>query len=102
MRYPLRTLLLCLTFGPPVLAIAWWSLQWLLGHQLHPTLCVILIAAYLLGSLSGPFLLYGELMRLLCGPDSPPQRQRKTRRKVRVRIERYAGGTTWRRHNFFA
>ncbi len=94
MRFTLRTLVLWLTIGPAVLAVSWWSLQWLIGYRPHPTLIAVFIVAYLVGAIAGPFLLYRELMTLLCGPDSTSHRGRKTRRKVRVRIERYAGGTT--------
>jgi hypothetical protein len=94
MRSSLRVLLMWLTLGPPLLAIAWWSILWLLGQRPHPTLHAVLIAAWLYGAVAGPFLLYGELIRMVCGPGFIPHRGRKTRRKVRVRIERYADGTT--------
>jgi hypothetical protein len=93
-RFSLRTLLIWLTFAPFLLALAHWTAVWFLGQRIHPTLWTILVASYCLSSIAGPFLLYRELICLICGPEAFVPLPRKTRRHVRYRIERCAGSSS--------
>jgi len=90
MQFRLRTLLLWLTLAPFLLATLHWTVMWRLGHRIHPTLWAVLLTTYCLTSLAGPFLLYHELIRLLCGPEAFTPLPRKTKRRTRYRLERYA------------
>jgi hypothetical protein len=93
-RYRLRTLLILLAVMPPVLATAYWIIEWLLGNRLHPTLFAILVIAYAVSSIAGPILLYRELIYMMLGPEAYSPMPRKVRRRVRFRLERYAGEST--------
>jgi hypothetical protein len=93
-RYKLRTLLILLTVLPPMVATTYWMIEWLLGNRLHPTLFAILVIAYAVSSIAGPILLYRELIYMVLGPEAFSPMPRKVRRRVRFRIERYAGEST--------
>jgi hypothetical protein len=88
MQYRLRTLHLLLVIGPLLLALLYWTIQWRLGQRAHPTLVVFIVVGYLMASILGPILCYRELLEMLCGPDLRNVKRRKSRQKVRVRIER--------------
>ena len=92
MRYRLRTLVILTTIGPPLLAGAYWAAKWL---GAHPVVFIILaVVAYLASWVIGPIAWYYELVSMICGPDPARPRRRKKWRVVRVRLERYADGTT--------
>jgi len=95
MRYRLRTLVLLTIVLPPLLATVYWSIQWWRGQPLHPTLLVLLVIAHVIASVAGPILWYHELMYMICGPSPARLLRRRQRRRVRVRLERYDGGSTY-------
>jgi hypothetical protein len=92
MRYGLRTLVILTAIGPPLLAAAWWTAIWLGANPL--AFAVMTALAYLATWIVGPIAWYRELMKMVCGPEAFGPLPRKTRRRVRFRIERYAGEST--------
>jgi len=92
MRYRLRTLVILTAVGPPLLAGAYWSAIWL---GTNPIALVVVVAfVYLATWIVGPTVWYREFLYMICGPEAFRPMPRKTRRRVRVRIERYAGEST--------
>jgi hypothetical protein len=92
MRYRLRTLIVISTIGPPLLAGAYWAGEWLVAHPV--TFIIAAMAAGVASWVLAPIAWYYELMNMVCGPDPFRPRRIKKRRVVRVRLERYAGGST--------
>ena len=78
--------------GPPLLAGNFWAAQWLGAHPFVLTVAAGIgaMAAWIIG----PIAWWRELVYWVCGPDLFRPTGRRIRRKVRVRIERYAGGST--------
>ena len=92
MRYRLRTLVLITAIGPPLLAATYWTARLVGGNPiaLGLTSAVGLLAAFVFGVMAW----YYELLSMIAGPTAARSWRRKQRRKVRVRIERYAAGST--------
>jgi hypothetical protein len=92
MRYRLRTLVIFTAIGPPVLAALYWFAQWLRGNPvvLGVGLLVLLCAATVFGLVAW----YYELLYMIGGPSAAQSWRRKQKRRIRIRIERYAGGST--------
>jgi len=92
MRYRLRTLVVLTAIGPPLLAGSYWAGKWL-GSQpfvFGVAVIVALFAAFVFGLIAW----YRELLYMIGGPSPAKSWCRTQRRRVRVRIERYAGGST--------
>jgi len=94
MQYRFRSLVLLTVLLPPLLAVMYWSWEWWHGHRPAPHVLILLVIAHVVASIAGPILWYRELMYMICGP-SPARSWRRKRRRVRVRIERYDGGSTY-------
>ena len=92
MRYRLRTLVLLTTVGPPLLAALYWVVLWLGGNPIVVGigLLISLWAAFVFGLIAW----YHELQAMIGGPSAAKSWRRKQRRRIRVRIERYAAGST--------
>jgi hypothetical protein len=92
MRYRLRTLVLLTAIGPPLLAALYWFVQWLGGNPVAFGLgfLIALFAGFVFGLIAW----YYELQYMIDGPNAAKSWRRKQRRRIRVRIERYAGGST--------
>jgi hypothetical protein len=50
MRFRLRTLMIFLAIGPPVLAGVWLAHVWLIENKVSVTILPILLAAFLIGA----------------------------------------------------
>ena len=74
--------------GPPLIAGAYWAPTWLGANP-----AVFVVAAMAMWVFA-PVAWYYELMSMVCGPDPFRPSRRKQRRRVRVRLERYAYGST--------
>jgi len=92
MQYRLRTLVFATAIGPPLIASIYWVAKWIGANPI--ALTVVASLALLAAWIIGPIGCYRELMRMVCGPECFRPMPRKTRRRVRFRIERYAGGST--------
>jgi hypothetical protein len=92
MRYSFRTLVILTAIGPPLLALGWWIAIWLGKNPFLFAITAVL--AYLATWTIGPIAWYRELVRMICGPEAFGPMPRKTRRRVRFRIERYLGEST--------
>ena len=92
MRYHLRTLVLLTAIGPPLLAGAYWIAIWLGANPL--AFSIATVVAVLALWIAGPIAWYRLLAQLICGPEAFGPMPRKSRRRVRFRIERYAGEST--------
>jgi hypothetical protein len=92
MRYGLRTLVIMTAVGPPLLAGAYWIAKWAGADPVVFSLAAG--SAALAVWVIGPIAWWHELVRMVCGPEFVPYRPRKTRRRVRVRIQRYVAGST--------
>ena len=92
MQYRLRTLILWTAIGPPLIAIAWGGMHWFWSAPIR--LRIVAIFAYLAAWIIAPLVWYFELTSWICGPGFRRTKPKKFRRVVRVRIERYAGGST--------
>jgi len=57
MRFRLRTLLIVLALGPPVLAAVWWKLSPLLGYPLLVNTLVVLWLSILFGLMVAAWIL---------------------------------------------
>jgi Zn-dependent protease with chaperone function len=92
MQFRLRTLVLLTAIGPPLLAAFYWVAQWLGGNPiaLGVGLLIALFAVFVFGLIAW----YHELQYMIGGPSASQSWRRKQRRRIRVRIERYAGGST--------
>jgi hypothetical protein len=92
MRFRLRTLVIATAVGPPLLAIIYWTATWFVANQIAIGIAALLglAAAWVIG----PIVWYRELMRFVCGPDCFRPMPRKTRRRIRYRLQRYAGDST--------
>jgi hypothetical protein len=90
MRYHLRTLLFWLTVAPLVIALAYWAIQFALGQPMQPQLFFALLALGIYAYID----IWRGLDRLLSGPNPAQSWKRKQRRRSRVRVERYAVGST--------
>jgi len=88
MRYRLSTLVILTAIGPPLIAGAYWAATWV---GANPVAFVIFAMAMWVVA---PVAWYYELMSMVCGPDPFQPSRRKKRRRIRVRIERYAYGST--------
>lgn len=91
MRYRLRTLVALTAVGPPLLAGLYWAAIWLGGQPIVIGVAALLalLAAFVIGLVAW----YFELTDMISGP-RPAHTWRRKRRRVRVRIERYAYGST--------
>jgi hypothetical protein len=92
MRFRLRTLVILTAVGPPFIAGVYWTAIWLGANPIVFSLLAVIVS--LTTWIIGPFAWYRELMHMVCGPECFRPMPRKTRRHVRIRIERYAGGST--------
>jgi hypothetical protein len=92
MQYRLWKLVLLTAIGPPVLAVSYWLISWFgaVPQRLMIPLAMVGTAGWVIG----PLVWYFELIDMVCGPGLHGRKRRKSRRVVRVRIERYAGGST--------
>ena len=89
MRYRLRSLHILLGIGPPLIALTSWTAIWL---GANPVAFVGMAAlATLVMWIVGPIAWYRELVKMVCGPEAFGPLPRKTRRRMRTRIERYVG-----------
>jgi hypothetical protein len=92
MQYRLRTLVLWTAVGPPVVATLWWVLQWM-GSVPYRWLIPLMFAG-MASWIVAPIVWYFELSSWVFGPSFLKYKPRKKRRRTRVRIERWAGGST--------
>jgi len=92
MHYRLRTLVLLTAVGPPLLAWAYWTAQWIGAHP--AVFIVFAMASSVAMWVIGPVAWYYELVNMVCGPNPFRPSRRKKRRPVRVRMERYLAGST--------
>jgi Zn-dependent protease with chaperone function len=92
MRFRLRTLVLLTAIGSPLLAALYWVVQWLGGNPiaLGVGFLIALFAVFVFGLIAW----YHELQYMIGGPSAAQSWRRKQRRRIRVRIERYADGST--------
>lgn len=92
MRYRLRTLVILTAVGPPLIAGTYWTAIWLGGQPmvLGVAVMVALAAAWVFGLVAW----YRELLHMISGPNAAQSWRRRRRRRFRVRIERYAYGST--------
>jgi len=90
MRYRLGTLLILLAAAPLAIALAYWAIEFALGGRLKVQLCL----AYEALSIYCCIALWRGLNRMVFGPSPAQSWRRKQRRRIRVRIERYAAGST--------
>jgi len=92
MQYRLRSLIIATTICPPLIACIYWVTTWFTTDRfaLGITILLGLAAAWILG----PILWYRELMLWVCGPECFRPLPRKTRRRTRYRLQRYAGEST--------
>ncbi len=92
MQFRLRTLVIFTAIGPPLLAALYWFAQWLAGNPIVISvgLLVLHFAAFVFGLVAW----YYELLCMIDGPSAAQSWRRKQKRRIRVRIERYAGGST--------
>ena len=90
MRYRLRTLLILLAVAPLAIALAYWAIEFALGEplkiQLYLAFCALAVYSWIA--------LWQGLNRTVFGPSAAQSWRRKQRRRIRVRLERYAGGST--------
>jgi len=93
MRYSLRTLLIVVMIGPPLLATAYWAGQWVYAHPLL-TLGVTFVLGYLSLWIIGPIVWFHGIVNTICGPSPAKPTPRKSRRVIRVRIGRLVGEST--------
>jgi hypothetical protein len=69
-----------------------WTAQWVHANPIIASIAALV--AYVAASIFGPIVWYHEIMRMICGPDPFKVHTRKSRRRVRVRIQRFAEGST--------
>jgi hypothetical protein len=90
LRYKLRALLLWSTVAPLVIALAYWAVEFALGGPLQPQLYFALLTLAIYAYID----IWRGIDRLICGPTAAQSWRPKPRRRVRVRIQRYAVGST--------
>ena len=93
MRYRLGTLLIVAAIAPPLLAGVYWIVLWVWAHPLL-ALGVACVLAYWSLWIVGPVLWFNGFVDTICGPSPARPSRRKTRRSYRVRLARYADGST--------
>lgn len=93
MRYRLLSLVVLTAIGPPILAAAYQTAIWLGANPL--ALGVLVLLASLATWIAGPVVWYRELVLMICGPEAFRPMPRTKRRKVRFRLERYSGESTY-------